>query len=169
MYVPENLSKVVGGNIIFRSSWEYKLCRWCDLNPNVARWGCECVSVKYRDRGGVKLDECRKYGLDPNDPAQWPVKNYYIDFYIEFGGNNWNGNPEDLKTYLVEVKPYKETKSPDPVASTAKLADKKRFNNAALKYLQNTSKWEAANEYAKVHGVTFEVWTEHTLKKLGIL
>jgi len=169
VYIPQNISKVIGGNIIYRSGWEYKLCRWCDLSPNVVRWGCECVSVEYRDRGGVNLDECRKYGLNPNDPAQWPIKNYYIDFYIEFGGKDWNGNPEDVKVYLVEVKPFKETQMPERVADTAKLKDKKRFNKEAQKFLQNTSKWEAARAFAAAKGVNFEIWTERTFKKLGIM
>lgn len=169
IYIPENISKVVGGDIIYRSSWEYNLCRWCDISPNVIRWGCECVCVQYRDRGGVDLNECRKYGIDPNDPSQWPIKNYYIDFYIEFGGKNYDGNPEKIKKLLVEVKPHKETKPPEPPASTAKLSNKKRFNNEAKKFLTNTSKWEAARAYAERNNVEFCVWTEKTLKTLGII
>ena len=32
----------------------------------------------------------------------------------------------------------------------------------------NTSKWEYANEYAKDRGWGFEIWTEDTLKAMGI-
>lgn len=168
-YIPENISKVVGGDIIYRSSWEYKLCRWCDMNPSVLRWGCECVAVQYRDRGGVDLEACRKYGQNPNDPAQWPIKNYYIDFYIEFGGKHYDGNPENIKKYLVEVKPRKETIIPTPPAPTAKLKDKKRFNIEAKKYATNTSKWEAARAFASRNNAEFCVWTENTLEQLGII
>lgn len=168
-YVPENKSKVIGGDIIYRSSWEYKLARWCDMNPNVFKWGCEVAAIQYRDPAGVNFEECRKYGLNPNDPSQWPIKNYYIDFYIEFGDKDYDGNTENIKKVLVEVKPYAQTKMPTPVADTAKLADKKRFNREAKIYLTNREKWKAATEYAKRHGFEFVVWTEHTLKKVGVL
>lgn len=168
-YIPENKQKIIGGDIIYRSSWEYKLARWCDINPNVFRWGCEVASVQYRDPGSVDFEECRKYGLNPNDPAQWPIKNYYIDFYIEFGDKDYDGNPENIKKVLVEVKPYAQTKAPVPVADTAKLRDKKRFNLQAKTYLTNTYKWKAAEAYAKRNGLEFVVWTENTLKRIGVL
>lgn len=168
-YIPQNKSKVIGDIVEYRSSWEYKLARWCDLNPNVIRWGCEIVAIKYRDRGSVDLANCRKYGIDPNDPSQWPVRDYFIDFYLEFGGKNYTGNPEDIKKLLIEVKPYKETQPPTPPADTAKLKDKKRFNIEAKKYATNMSKWEAARAYAQTHGAEFFVWTERTLRTLGVL
>ena len=37
-----------------------------------------------------------------------------------------------------------------------------------MTYAKNTSKWEAANQYAADRGWKFEVWTENTLKRLGI-
>ena len=33
--------------IIFRSSWEYKLCKWFDLTPEVIEWASEPLSIKY--------------------------------------------------------------------------------------------------------------------------
>jgi hypothetical protein len=37
-----------------------------------------------------------------------------------------------------------------------------------MTYAKNISKWEAANAYALDRGWKFEVWTEETLKGLGI-
>ena len=42
-YKPEYPRKYKGdaSNIICRSSWERKFCRWCDLNENIVSWGSE--------------------------------------------------------------------------------------------------------------------------------
>lgn len=168
-YIPENPSKVIGGDVIFRSSWEYKLARWCDLNSRVHRWGCETASVQYRDPGGVDLNECRKYGLNPNDPAQWPIRNYFIDFYIEFEPKDYDGNKENLKKVLVEVKPWAQTVAPKRVPDTAKMSEKKKFIAAAKTYLTNTQKWKAAKAFAERNGYEFVVWTENTLKSIGVI
>lgn len=167
-YIPVNPDKVIGGDVIYRSSWEEKLARWCDLSPSVVSWGTETVAVQYRDPGSVNLEECRKYGLNPGDPNQWPIKNYYIDFYIVFKPNNYDGNEEHLERVLVEVKPLKETQPPRPVNEGAKLKDKKRFNKEAKTYLTNREKWRAAQAYAERHGIKFAVWTEKSLKVLGV-
>ena len=37
-----------------------------------------------------------------------------------------------------------------------------------MTYIKNTSKWEAANQNADHKGWKFQVWTEETLKNLGI-
>jgi hypothetical protein len=37
-----------------------------------------------------------------------------------------------------------------------------------MTYAKNISKWEAATAYANRNGMKFEVWTEKTLKGLGI-
>ena len=33
--------------IIYRSSWELKLCKWFDLTPEVIEWASEPLSIKY--------------------------------------------------------------------------------------------------------------------------
>ena len=38
-----------------------------------------------------------------------------------------------------------------------------------MTYVKNQNKWDAANEYAKDRGFEFQIWTEHTLQKMGIL
>ena len=34
-------------NIICRSSWERKFCRWCDMNENILQWGSEEFYIPY--------------------------------------------------------------------------------------------------------------------------
>ena len=79
---------------------------------------------------------------------------YFVDLKITFK----NG-----KTILVEIKPAKETEPP-------KNANKsKRYIGEAMTYVKNMNKWEAANAFAKDRGWEFQIWTENTLKSMGIM
>ena len=79
---------------------------------------------------------------------------YFIDLKVVFK----NG-----KTVLIEIKPAKETEPP-------KRPDKsKRYIGEALTYVKNMNKWEAANSFAKDRGWEFQIWTENTLKSMGIM
>ena len=81
------------------------------------------------------------------------VHRYYIDVYFETVKG---------KKYLIEIKPDKETRPPKSGRKT------KRFLSESLTYIKNQSKWKAAEEFAKDNGCEFYVWTEHTLRSLGI-
>ena len=52
--------------IIYRSSWEYKLCKWLDLTPEVIEWASEPGAIKYF------------YTLDKK------IHTYYPDFYFAY-------------------------------------------------------------------------------------
>ena len=79
---------------------------------------------------------------------------YFVDLKITFT----NG-----KTVLVEIKPKKQTKPPKkPTRKT------RRHLKEVRTYAMNISKWSFAEEYAKDRGWEFQVWTEDTLKDLGI-
>ena len=69
----------------------------------------------------------------------------------------------DGQTHLIEIKPKSQTKKPDKTRRKTK-----KFLKEAMTYIKNESKWNAANEYAKDRGWKFHIWTEDTLKKLGI-
>ena len=45
----------------------------------------------------------------------------------------------------------------------------KRYISEATTYVKNMNKWEAANEFALDRGWEFQIWTEKTLKSMGIL
>ena len=91
-------------------------------------------------------------------PYKWDIDKrmhrYFVDLKITFS---------DGKTILVEIKPEKETELPrNPNKS-------KRYIGEAMTYVKNMNKWEAANEYAKDRGWEFQIWTENTLKSMGIM
>lgn len=137
-YRVENKSKYDGdySNVTYRSLWERQVFKWCDLNPNVKKWSSEETIVPYRCKTDNKMHR------------------YFVDLKIVFT----NG-----QTYLIEIKPEKETK--EPKARSRKTAS---YIKEVMTYVKNTSKWEAADNYAKDRGCVFEVWTERTLKSLGI-
>ena len=168
VYIPKHPEKVVGGNIITRSSWEMAFARWCDDNPSVIEWGCEVCAIQYRNPGAVNLDACRQSGASPLDPLNWPVHEYYPDFYVALRSDT-DEDGTDVQKLLIEIKPHSQTERPIPPPPGAKLQEQKRFNEAAKTYLQNFKKWEAAMKWAENHGMKFEVFTENTLQKLGIL
>jgi hypothetical protein len=135
-------SKYLGdfNNIYYRSSWELALMVWCDTNPAVVRWSSEEVVIPY---------------FCPTDNS-W--HRYFVDFYINFK----NG-----ESYFVELKPEKYTIPPEAPKSKNGQA-KKRHINEVFTYVKNQAKWEAAKAFAESKNAQFQVWTEKTLKGLGI-
>lgn len=82
------------------------------------------------------------------------IHTYYIDLYLEYT----NGTIK-----LIEIKPEKQTIVPKvPKRKT------QRYINECATYITNTSKWKAATQICKQNGYIFEIWTEHTLKSMGI-
>jgi len=82
------------------------------------------------------------------------VHRYYMDLWFQ---------TRDGKNYMIEIKPKKQTQPPKtPKRKT------RRYIKESLTFVKNQSKWKAASEFALDRGWTFEVWTEDTLKQLGI-
>lgn len=136
-YVPVNPLKYSGDptNIIMRSSWETKFAAWCDHNPSVIKWKSEETIIPYR---------C---------PLDNKIHRYFVDFQIQV--KNKDGI---LKTYIVEIKPDRQTKPPvNPGRNT------KRYLTEAATYMKNQAKWEAAKNWAKDRGYEFLILTEHHL------
>jgi short-subunit dehydrogenase involved in D-alanine esterification of teichoic acids len=79
---------------------------------------------------------------------------YFVDLLIQM---------EDKKTYLIEIKPKNQTTPPK-----TRTRKTKKYINEVTTYAKNISKWEAAQEFAEHKGWKFQVWTEETLKNLGI-
>ena len=90
-YKPSNPKKYQGNsnNIICRSSWERRFCRWCDLNENIVSWASEEFSIPY---------------VSPVDNR---VHRYFPDYLIKVKESTGK-----IKTYVVEVKPKKQTAPP---------------------------------------------------------
>lgn len=120
-------------NIIMRSSWETMFANWCDKNPSIVRWSSEETIVPYR---------C---------PTDGKIHRYFVDFKITV---------KEGKTFLVEVKPAKQTLPPVyPGRQT------QRYLTESMLFIKNQAKWEAARTYCKDRGWEFKIITE---KELGL-
>lgn len=122
--------------VVYRSLWERQVFRWCDDTAEVLKWSSEEIVIPYR---------CRSDGKPHR---------YFVDLKIIFS---------DGRTYLIEIKPKKQTKEPRVRAHKTRA-----YITEVMTYAKNISKWEAATEYSADRGWVFEVWTEDTLKGLGI-
>ena len=123
-------------NIICRSSWERRFCNYCDLNENILQWGSEEFWIPYRAPDGR-------------------TRRYFPDFIIKVKEPTGN-----IKTYVVEVKPDKQTRPPKPRKRVTKS-----YIYECKTYAVNQAKWEAATEWCKDRKVEFKIITE---KELGI-
>jgi hypothetical protein len=94
-FQPRNPDKYRGDTtqIIFRSSWEVKMMRRLDTDPNVVEWSSESVIVPYSDRSTGRF------------------RRYYPDFWMR---------RKDGAEFLIEVKPLKETMPPKREGKTEK-------------------------------------------------
>lgn len=131
---PEKYSGDVS-NICWRSSWEFKFMRWCDMNSSILEWSSEETIVPY---------------ICATD--QKPHR-YFVDFKIKV--RNRSG---DIKTYLVEVKPKAQTVP--PVKPKRKS---KRYIEECYTFLKNQSKWKYATKYCSERGYEFMIITEDHL------
>ena len=136
-YKPSNPQKYQGNpnNIICRSSWERKFCMWADRKDSVVSWASEEINIPY---------------ISPKDNR---VHRYYPDFLIKVKENN-----NRIKTYVVEVKPKKQTLPPKK---------RKRITKSYIyecqTYAVNQAKWRAASEFCKDNRIEFKIITEDEL------
>jgi hypothetical protein len=136
-YKVKNPEKYKGDptNIIYRSLWERKHMKYLDGNSNILEWSSEEIYIWYKS------------------PIDNKAHRYFPDFYVKERYQDGN-----VKEYLVEIKPYKQTMAPPkPKRQT------KGYIYEAYEYAKNQSKWEAAREYCKDRGWTFRILTENEL------
>lgn len=122
-------------NIIYRSLWERKFMVYCDLNENILEWGSEEIIVPYRS------------------PIDNRYHRYFPDFYIKVKEKSGS-----IQKYLIEVKPFKQTKEPIPQKKKTKS-----YIYNVTEYVKNQAKWKAAKEFCKDRRWEFKVLTEHEL------
>ena len=86
-YRPENPRKYKGdpANIVYRSLWERKFMRYCDLNENVNQWQSEEFCIPY---------------VSPIDNK---VHRYYPDFFVRYTDKFGK-----KRSMVIEVKPQRE-------------------------------------------------------------
>ena len=85
-YVIKNPAKYRGNinSIIVRSSYEKRMCQFCDLSENVLEWSSEPIAILY-----TSLVDGKRH-------------KYWIDFWVK----------TKEKEYLVEVKPNVKLQKP---------------------------------------------------------
>jgi hypothetical protein len=137
IYKPSNPQKYQGdsNNIICRSSWERKFCRWCDLNESIVSWASEEFSIPY---------------VSPVDNR---IHRYYPDYLIKVKEKDGR-----VKTYVVEVKPKKQTVPPQKKSRVTKS-----YLHECKTYAANQAKWKAADEFCKDNRIEFRIITEEEL------
>lgn len=138
LFKPKNPEKYIGdiNQIVFRSSWELRSFKWADETPSIIAWSSEPFPIQYFDTSTNK------------------VRRYFPDLFIKIK------NKEEIKTYIIEIKPEKQTKPP-------KRGRKKTstYLNEIATYEKNLSKWNQAKQFCESNNFIFKVITE---KELGI-
>lgn len=91
-FIPQYTEKYIGRYpIVTRSSWEYRLCQWLDLNPTIYEWSSEGHCIRYID------------------PFTNQHRRYYPDFFVRTKN----------RKFIVEVKPEKFTKLPTKISKSS--------------------------------------------------
>lgn len=134
-YKVKNPEKYKGDytNVTYRSSWEQKFFIYCDKNPDIIKWSSEEIIIPYKS------------------PIDGKWHRYFPDVWMK----TKNGD-----TYLIEIKPRKETVEPKKRSRITK-----QYLYEVKTWGINSKKWEAAQEYCKDRGWIFKIITE---KELGI-
>lgn len=136
-YRPSNPHKYKGdpSNVIYRSSWELKFMKWCDLSDNVLSWQSEEFFIPYKH------------------PIDGRFHRYFPDFLIKV--RNADGLVE---TWVVEIKPANQTKEPKPQKRITR-----KYLNEVKTYAVNKYKWDYAVEWCRDRNYKFVIFTEREL------
>jgi hypothetical protein len=136
-YKVRNVEKYMGDptNIIYRSSWELKFLNWCDNNPSVVSFSSEEIVIPYKS------------------PVDGKYHRYFVDFMIKIRTKD-----DVAKTYLVEIKPKKQTMPPEQ-----KKRITKQYITEVVTWGVNQAKWKAASEYCLDRGWEFKILSEKDL------
>lgn len=133
-YKVKNPKKYKGdfNNVVYRSSWELKFFNYCDKNPDIVQWSSEEIVIPYKS------------------PIDGKWHRYFPDVWMK----TTNG-----ETYLIEIKPFKETQEP-----TKKSRITKQYLNEVKTWGININKWKAAQEFCADRKWKFKIITEKELK-----
>jgi len=136
-YRVQNPKKYHGdlNNVVYRSLWELRFMKWCDMNQSIIEWGSETIVIPYRS------------------PVDRKVHRYFVDFYIKVQDKTGK-----INRYLIEIKPERFTKPPAiPKRKT------KQFIEEVFQYGVNEAKWKAAFEFCEDRKWKFMILTEKDL------
>ena len=134
-YSPKFPKKYKGNpcEIYYRSSWERKFMKYCDLNENVNQWQSEEFWIPYKS------------------PLDGKVHRYFPDFFVKYKDKNGT-----TRTVVIEIKPKKEVEMPEqnPKRKT------KSWAYQVQNWVKNQAKWKAAKEYCDDRNYEFRIMTE---------
>ena len=146
IYVPMNPDKWIitesfsstKPEIVYRSGWEKTFFQFMDMNDNITKANSEGMVIPY------------------NNPVTGKVSRYYMDAMME---------TKDGKIWLIEIKPFAQTRPPKKPRSNAKNPTKAQQNyiKAIETFAINQAKWEATEVLCKERGWIFKIITEKEL------
>ena len=122
-------------DIVYRSSWELMMCKYCDYSENVLEWSSECVVIPYKD------------------PITGRQRRYFVDFWLKHRTKDGT-----IRKTLIEVKPANQVRPPEK-----RQRKTRKYLKEVETYVVNQAKWNAAAKYAKKHGMNFTIFTENEL------
>ena len=151
-YLVQNPEKYIGSYpIIYRSSWEFAFCKFCDINQNVIKWSTEGIEIPYQ--------------IMNNKTQMLETHRYYPDFYVETVNNN---DKETYNRLVIEIKPKSETEMPvQPKKQTLKMLE--NFEYAQMTYKKNLHKWAFTKEWCEKRNLHFKIITEEWLRSKGLI
>jgi len=86
-FTPKNPDKYIGTKLpIYRSSWEWNFCNFCDTHSSVQKWASEAIRIPYKD------------------PLTGKNTVYVPDFFIQYLDKN-----NKMMVELIEIKPASQT------------------------------------------------------------
>tara|TARA_B100001142_G_C14344535_1_gene659364 strand:- start:57 stop:494 length:438 start_codon:yes stop_codon:yes gene_type:complete len=137
-YKPEHPKKYKGDptNIVYRSLWERKFMRYCDLNESVYQWQSEEIIIPYKS------------------PMDNRIHRYFPDFFIKYTDRNGK-----RRSVVIEVKPKRQLKMPEKNPKRRTKSWAYDVNN----WIINQAKWKAAEEYCADRQYEFRIMTEDDL------
>ena len=122
--------------IVYRSSWELKMMKYCDTTKSIIEWGSEELVIPY---------------VSPWDGRS---HRYFPDFYIKVRTKD-----NTIKKYIIEVKPKNHCAPPErnPKRRTGV------WYNKVKTWGINKAKWKSATEFCLDHNMEFKILTEDHL------
>ena len=136
IFNPKNPKKYNGNadNIVYRSSWEFRVMKWLDDNPKVIWWASEEIAIPYKS------------------PIDQKVHRYFPDFTVKAR------TKDGVKTMILEVKPKAQTREPKKQSKVTR-----RYLTEVMTWGVNQAKWKAAEEYCADRQWEFKLITEDHL------
>lgn len=145
---PKNPLKYKGDptKIIYRSSWELKVFRFCDRHPDVIWWQSEELAIPYVS------------------PIDGKTHRYFPDVIMKK-----RYDADKYQVLMIEIKPKKQTLPPDIKKKNATPTGRvsRRYLNEVKTYGVNSAKWEAAERYCRERGWVFQKMTEDHIGPIG--